>query len=61
MNGTTRCILGGFAVAPLPVPPASLEAANPPGLAGSFPLGVYRPCERTAGLAKRSGLGHPVN
>jgi len=31
-------------------------AAEPPSLANSFPLGVYWPWERTAGLAKRNGL-----
>ncbi len=40
----------------LPALPASLQAAESPGLAGSFPLGVYWPWERTAGLAKRNGL-----
>jgi hypothetical protein len=35
---------------------AMLHASEPPGLAGSFPLGVYWPRERTAGLARRNGL-----
>ena len=43
-------------IALLLTPLASLQAAEPPGLAGSFPLGVYWPWERTAGLAKRNGL-----
>jgi hypothetical protein len=37
-------------------PLASLQAAEPPGMADSFPLGVYWPWERTAGLAQRNGL-----
>ena len=37
-------------------PLTSLEAAEPTFLTGSFPLGVYWPWERTAGLAKRNGL-----
>lgn len=31
-------------------------AAEPPGLGNRFPLGVYWPWERTAGLAKRNGV-----
>lgn len=40
----------------LAVIPSQAHAAEPPGLASSFPLGVYWPWERTAGLAKRNGL-----
>ena len=45
-----------FTAALLLAPLASLQAADPPSLAGSFPLGVYWPWERTDGLAKRNGL-----
>ena len=55
MNRTTRPLIASPA-ALLLVPLASLEAADPPALTGSFPLGVYWPWERTAGLAKRNGL-----
>ena len=40
----------------LAVIPPQARAAEPPSLASSFPLGVYWPWERTAGLAKRNGL-----
>ncbi|NUQ66435.1 MAG: hypothetical protein HUU20_28570 [Pirellulales bacterium] len=43
-------------VALLLAPPALLYAAAPPGLAATFPLGVYWPWERTEGLARRNGL-----
>jgi hypothetical protein len=39
----------------LGVIPPQAPAAEPPRLANSFPLGVYWPWERTAGLAKRNG------
>ena len=56
MNRTTRRTLVAFTAALLLAPLASLQAADPPSLAGSFPLGVYWPWERTEGLAKRNGL-----
>lgn len=40
----------------LAVLPQRAVAIEPPDLASSFPLGVYWPWERTAGLAKRNGL-----
>lgn len=40
----------------LPVSRTAAEAADMPSLADSFPLGVYWPWERTAGLAQRNGL-----
>jgi hypothetical protein len=49
--------LAVLSAAALLAPSASLRAAETAGsLAGSFPLGVYWPWERTEGLAKRNGL-----
>ena len=45
--------LVAFTAALLLAPLASLQAADPPSLAGSFLLGVYWPWERSDGLAKR--------
>lgn len=40
----------------LPMSVAAVETVGPRTLADSFPLGVYWPWERTAGLAQRNGL-----
>ena len=56
MNATIRCALVTAAAALVSAPLGSLRAAETPSLAGSFPLGVYWPWERTEGLAQRNGL-----
>jgi hypothetical protein len=56
MTKTIRHALIILAAAWLSAPLASLRATDKPRLAGSFPLGVYWPWERTEGLAKRNGL-----
>ena len=54
MNKAICHALVAFTAALL-VSPGSVRAADPSDLAGSFPLGVYWPWERTEGLAKRNG------
>ena len=56
MNRTISHMLVALAVALLSAPLVSLHAADTPSLAGSFPLGVYWPWERTEALAQRNGL-----
>lgn len=50
----TRVVLASVSLLPMSL--AAIEAADTPSLADSFPLGVYWPWERTAGLAQRNGL-----
>lgn len=56
MSKTIRHVLIVPVIVLLLAPCGLLRAAEPPGLTDSFPLGVYWPWERTAGLAQRNGL-----
>ncbi len=56
MNRTISYTLVALAAALLSAPLVSLHAADTPSLAGSFPLGVYWPWERTEALAQRNRL-----
>jgi len=56
MNRTPRHVLVVLSTAFLLSLLTSIQAADSPDLAGSFPLGVYWPWERTEGLAQRNHL-----
>ena len=53
MSRTTSRTLVGLVALLLLTPIAAPQAAGPPSLAGSFPLGVYWPWERLCGHAER--------